>query len=110
MTEREVTHQHGHARTVALALLVLPLFAVPAYLIGNLAVDVIDDDPTNGELELGLILGIGLPGILSIILARSWRRLRRFPAFALGVGTSLVSLVVLFVAFYLLCSATDCIV
>jgi hypothetical protein len=61
-------------------------------------------------LALGLMLGVAAPALLSVFLARVWGELRWIATLALGVGSGLVSLVVLFVAFVAFCSATMCIV
>ena len=97
-------------KTVALTLVVLPLFAVPIYFLGQGIADSFDDDSTNGVLALGLMLGVAAPALLSVFLARVWGELRWIATLALGVGSGLVSLVVLFVAFVAFCSATMCIV
>lgn len=93
-----------------LTLVVLPLFAVPIYLLGQGIADSFDDDRTNGVLALGLMLGVAAPALLSIILARVWAEFRWFATLALGVGSGLVSLVVLFTAFVAFCTATTCVV
>jgi hypothetical protein len=84
-----------------LTLVVLPLFAVPSYFLGQVIADSFDDDPTNG---------VAAPALLSIFLARVWGEFRWIATLALGVGSGLVSLVVLFTAFVAFCTATTGIV
>jgi hypothetical protein len=101
---------YNAGKTIVLTLVVLPLFAVPTYLVGRGSADSFDDDRTNGVLALGLMLGVAAPALLSIFLARVWGEFRWFATLALGVGSGLVSLVVLFTAFVAFCTATTCIV
>jgi hypothetical protein len=101
---------YGLGKTLLLTLVVLPLFAVPAYLVGQGIVDSVDKDKTNGEFALGMLLGIGGPALLSLFVARVWAALPRLAALALGVASGVVSAVVLLVAFVSYCSATTCIV
>lgn len=97
-------------KTLALSLFLLPLFAVPLYLAGQGIAGALDDDRSNGVLALGLMLGVPLPGLASIIVARAWGELKWVPALALGFVTGGISLVVLFGAFLVSCSATNCVV
>lgn len=104
------THMNRVGSTVVLALFVLPALAIPAYVIGHSIVGAVDNDPTDGELELGLALGVLLPSMTSILLARRWGDLKWIPALTLGIGSGVGSLVVLSIAFVVFCSATNCIV
>ena len=88
----------------------LPLLAIPIYLVGTGIADALDDDPTNGVFALGLFLGVGLPVMTSLVFARSWSELSWLPTIALGVGSGLASLGVLLVTFVAYCSATTCVV
>lgn len=101
---------YGAGKTILLTLVVLPLFAVPTYLLGQGIADSFDDDPTNGVLALGLMLGVTAPSLLSIFLARVWSELPWIAALALGVGSGLASMVVLLAAFGVYCSAANSIV
>jgi hypothetical protein len=101
---------YGVGKTTVLTLVVLPLFAVPTYLLGQGIADSFDDDRTNGVLALGLILGVAAPAFLSIFLARVWGEFRWIATLALAVGSGLVSLVVLVTAFVAFCTATTCVV
>ena len=93
-----------------LTLVVLPLFAVPIYFLGQGIADAFDDDRTNGVLALGLMLGVAAPALLSIFLARVWGEFRWIATLVLGVGSGLVSLFVLFTTFVAFCTATTCVV
>jgi hypothetical protein len=101
---------YSAGKTIVLTLVVLPLFAVPSYFLGQGIADSFDDDRTNGVLALGLMLGVAAPALLSIFLARVWGELRWIATLALGVGSGLFSLVVLFTAFVAFCTATTCVV
>jgi hypothetical protein len=101
---------YGVARVVALAFVILPLFAVPSYFLGQVIADTLDDDPTNGVLALGLMLGVTFPAILSFLLARSWGKFRWFAALALSVGSAAAAVGVLLATFIAVCSATTCVV
>jgi hypothetical protein len=101
---------YSAGKTIALTLVVLPLFAVPTYFLGQGIANSFDDDRTNGVLALGLMLGVAAPALLSIFLARVWGELRWIATIALGVASGLVSLFVLFTAFVAFCTATTCVV
>jgi len=98
------------ALLVAVTLLIFPLLAIPAYLVGVDVGGAVDKDRTNGVFPLEFILGVGLPGVLATLVASMWGKLKVFPALALGIGSSVISLVVIFVALVIWCSAVDCIV
>jgi hypothetical protein len=68
------------------------------------------DDRTNGVLALGLMLGVSVPGLASVTVASSWGQFGWHQALALGVAAGGISLVVLFVAFFAFCRATNCVV
>lgn len=91
---------------IAIALLVLPLLAIPLYLLGGRIADGLDHDDSNGVFALNLVLGVGGPGLLAIALA--WRKLNIPVAVVLGIASSIVSLVVLFIAFLIYCDAVNC--
>jgi hypothetical protein len=101
---------YGTWKTVMLALVVLPLFAVPLYFLGQGMAGSLDDDRTDGVLALGLILGVGLPGIMSTVLARWWGDLHWVAAVVLGVGSGFIAVGVLFATFLAVCTATTCVV
>ena len=110
MTAPRRVDSYGVGKTIVLTLVVLPLFAVPTYFLGQGIADSFDDDPTNGVLALGLMLGVAAPSLFSIFLARVWGELPWIALLALGVGSGLASAVVLLAAFGVFCSATNCIV
>jgi peptidoglycan/LPS O-acetylase OafA/YrhL len=110
VTTTERPGSYGLGKTLLLTLVVLPLFALPAYLVGHGIVDSVDDDRTNGVLALGPILGIGGPALLSLFVARVWGELPRIAALALGVASGVASAFVLLLAFATYCSATRCVV
>lgn len=95
---------------IAIALLVLPLLAIPLYLLGGRIADGLDHDDSNGVFALDLVLGVVGPGLLAIVIAIAWRKLNVPVAVVLGVVSSIVSLVVLFVALLIYCDAVNCIV
>jgi hypothetical protein len=91
----------------ATTLLLFPLLAVPLYLIGQSVADAADNDDSNGVFALGLFLGVGGPGLLTILVAY---RTLRFPAVAavvLGVITGMAAVVVLFAALVIACGDCD---
>ena len=93
-----------------LTFVVLPLFAIPLSLLGQGIAEALDDDRTNGVLALGLMLGVSVPGVAAVTVARSWGQFRWHQALALGIAAGGISLVVLFVAFFAFCTATNCVV
>jgi hypothetical protein len=95
-------------RAAIVALILAPLLAVPAYLVGNLIAAALDHNDGDGVFALGQLLGLVLPGILSIVVAR-WSGSLRWPlVIVFGAASSALGLVVLFLAFVAACSATQC--
>jgi hypothetical protein len=93
------SQKHRTGAIVAISLLIFPLFAVPLYLMGFDIARGVDDDRTNGVLQLGLLLGPGLPALASVLLTRLKGGLRWPAALAVGVSSGVLSVVVLFLAF-----------
>jgi hypothetical protein len=89
-------------------LVLLPLLSIPFYLLGNRIAGALDDDESNGVLALGLMLGVGGPGLLAIAVA--YRRVKTPIAVALGITAAVISVGVLLAAFVIYCDAVDCIV
>jgi hypothetical protein len=89
-------------------LVLLPLLSIPFYLLGNRIAGALDDDESNGVLALGLMLGVGGPGLLAIAVA--YRRVKTPIAVALGIAAAVISVGVLLAAFVIYCDAVDCIV
>jgi len=86
LAERRRKGPYRTGTTVALTLVLLPLLAIPIYLVGTGIADALDDDPTNGVFALGLILGVGLPAMTSLVFARSWSELKVAADNRLGRG------------------------
>jgi hypothetical protein len=107
LAQRRKGNPYRPGRVVALALVALPLLPVPIYLVGSATARTLDTDPTNGVLALGLVLGVGLPAVTSLALARSWGQLGWLPT-TLGVASGVASVGVLFVAFAAYCSTVTC--
>jgi hypothetical protein len=85
---------------------VLPLFSIPVYLVGQGLADSLDRDDTNGVLALGLILGVVLPALGSMVLAHAGGALGQLASIGLGIVSGFLSLV----TFLVHCSATRCVV
>ena len=94
------------AGVLVVALVLLPLLSVPFYLLGNRIAGALDDDESNGVLALGIMLGVGGPGLLAIAVA--YRRVKTPIAVALGIAAAVISVGVLFAAFVIYCDAVDC--
>jgi hypothetical protein len=83
--------------TVVLGLVVLPLCAVPLYLIGHIA----DDYDANGGFALGQLFALA-PPVAAIVLARSWAGWRWLRTVALAIACYLVCGVALLIGFVVL--------
>ena len=94
------------AGVLVVALVLLPLLSFPFYLLGNRIAGALDDDESNGVLALGIMLGVGGPGLLAIAVA--YRRVKTPIAVALGIAAAVISVGVLFAAFVIYCDAVDC--
>jgi hypothetical protein len=97
-------------RTAALALLVIPLFSVPSYFLGQGIADALDNDRSDGVLALGLVLGVAVPGVMSIAVTRARGASGWLAALAVGVGSGVVAVGVLLATFVAACTATTCVV
>ena len=94
------------ARVVAAALLLLPLLALPLFLLGGRIAEGLDDDRSNGVFALGILLGIGGPALVDALLA--YRRRGFALALVLGSASGLISAAVLIVSFIVYCDSRDC--
>jgi hypothetical protein len=89
-----------------LALVALPICTVPIAFAGQSIADALDSNSGNGVFPLGVVLGVGGAAIAALLLARYWGGWHWLAALALGIGSGLVSVVVLLVALFLFCP--DC--
>jgi hypothetical protein len=96
-----VQHTRRMTAAIVLGLVVLPICAVPLYLGGQYIADSADSDSSNGVLALGLILGVAVPALVAVSVARFRATWTWFPALALGIGSGLLSVVTLFAALFL---------
>ena len=98
----------GVAAVVFAAVALVPLTAVPLFLVGERFAAALDDDKSNGVFALGLVLGIGGPAVLGTLIVS--RHVKRPIALALGVAAGALSVAVLLATFLIYCSAVDCVV
>ena len=89
------------ALRLTVALIIVPLLAIPLYLAGR------SMDPSNRD-GLGVVLGLGIPALLSIVLMRWGGATNWIVAILLGIASGGIALCVLFVGLLVGCSATDC--
>jgi hypothetical protein len=103
-----VSPRHGALALIVIALVLVPLTAIPLYLVGQRVANALDDDSSNGVFALGVVLGVGGPALLATIVA--WRRARPAIAVALGLASGAIAVAVLLASFVVYCSAVACIV
>jgi hypothetical protein len=101
----------GRSRlALVVALLVLPLAAIPLYWVTANVNYALDTDKTDGVFPFEFVIGIGLPLVLATVIALWWARLKPMRALGVGVASGVVSLVAIVAALVIWCSAVDCIV
>jgi hypothetical protein len=83
---------------IVLGCVVFPLCAVPLYLLGSYVADALDNDDSNGVFELGLLLGVGVPGLAALWVARLVAVWKWLPALGLGIVSGFLSVVTLLAA------------
>ena len=89
--------------SATVALFILPLLAIPAYRAGLS----LSSDP-NDKAGLGVMLGLGVPTLLSMVITRRGGGASWVVAILLGLASGVIAAFVLFVGFLVGCAATNC--
>jgi hypothetical protein len=69
--------------------------------VGQHIADSLDTDDSNGVFALGLILGVAVPVLVAVWVARFPAAWKWLPALALGIGSGFLSVVTLLAALFL---------
>ena len=91
------------ALSAMVALIILPLLAIPAYLAGWS----MGPDPSAKD-GVGVLLGLGVPALLSVVITRWGGNASWIVAILLGLASGGIAAFVLFVGYLVGCAATDC--